>query len=332
MDYEIYMRRALDLAAKGRGLVSPNPMVGAVVVAPDGKIIGEGWHRRYGEAHAEVNACNSVEPDNRHLISQSTIFVTLEPCSHYGKTPPCADLLVRKQFKRVVIGATDPFHKVHGNGIKKLVDAGIEVVTGVLVNECKALNKTFFFAHTNTRPFVTIKWAQSADGWMDSKSHRPYRFSNDISQTLTHRLRTLNDAILTSTRTVDADNPRLDARFWQIDSSLRPVIVGSVKPSNDSAILKSPNLINYIGSDLSLNEILSDLYVSYGVTSVLLEAGPRLLQEFIDGNLWEEARVEVNPVILGSEGLHASPKGLPIAIGNERIGDNLIFHYANYSL
>lgn len=332
MDYERYMHRALTLAANGEGSVSPNPMVGAVIVGPDGNIIGEGWHRKYGEAHAEVNACNSVPAELYDLFPESTIFVTLEPCSHYGKTPPCSDLLISKRFKRVIIGSADPFHKVDGHGIKKLRDAGIEVIVGVLEKECRALNKTFFFSHTHARPFVTLKWAQSSDGWMDSKTHHPYRFSNDITQTLIHRLRGLNDAILTSTRTVEADDPRLDSRYWNSCRCPKPVIVGSRMPEKEFRLFRNPDLISYVGTGLELNEILEDLYSTHGFTSVLVEAGPRLLAEFINRNLWQEARVEVGHDLLGDEGIHKAPIGLPAPRSAEDIGNNTFYHYVNFTI
>ena len=249
---EIFMSRAIDLAVKGRGFVSPNPMVGALIVSPGNLIIGEGWHRRYGESHAEVNAVNSVIESNRHLLPQSEIFVTLEPCSHYGKTPPCALLLIKEKFKRVVVGCSDPFPKVSGSGIKMIQEAGIEVTVGVLEKECKEINRTFFTAHTLHRPFVTLKWAQSADGWMDSSSHHPYRFSSTLSQCLVHQLRADNDVILTSSHTVNSDNPQLDIRFWNHGNTPKPIVISRNTPIEQSKrILKRPDLINLTLTDKS---------------------------------------------------------------------------------
>ena len=211
---EIYMRRALELAALGCGYVSPNPMVGAVIVGPDGRVIGEGWHRRYGGWHAEVNAVSSVRPSDEHLLEKSTIYVTLEPCSHYGKTPPCAELLVRKRFHRVVLGTIDPFAKVRGRGIAMLRDAGIEVRIGVLEPECRALNAHFFTAHENGRPYITLKWAQSADGYIGLADGSPIRLSTPLTSVLVHRQRSLHDAILVGSGTMLSDHPRLDVRLW----------------------------------------------------------------------------------------------------------------------
>ncbi|MDE6339807.1 MAG: bifunctional diaminohydroxyphosphoribosylaminopyrimidine deaminase/5-amino-6-(5-phosphoribosylamino)uracil reductase RibD, partial [Muribaculaceae bacterium] len=213
-----YMRRALELARNGAGFVSPNPMVGAVIVAPDGRIIGEGWHARYGGPHAEVNAVAAVRPEDEPLLPQSTIYVTLEPCSHYGKTPPCSKLLIEKKLKRVVIGMKDPFKEVQGRGIKMLRDAGIEVVENVLEDECRALNRRFITAHERKRPYVQLKWAESADGFIAAVSPEgkpvPVKFSTPETLVEMHRERALADAIMVGTNTLLADDPSLTSRLW----------------------------------------------------------------------------------------------------------------------
>ena len=214
---EKYMRRAIQLAKSSMEDTHPNPNVGAVIVA-DGRIIGEGYHRRCGQPHAEVNAVNSVSAADRHLLREATIYVTLEPCSHYGKTPPCSKLIIDSGIPRVVIACGDPFEKVRGRGVAMLRAAGVEVVEGVLEEEAWALNPRFFTAHTLGRPYITLKWAQSADGYMDARRDTPdatpFQFSTPLDATMVHRQRALHDAILTTASTLLADNPRLDVRNW----------------------------------------------------------------------------------------------------------------------
>lgn len=217
------MRRCLQLASNGRQNAKPNPMVGAVIVAADGRIIGEGYHVRCGEGHAEVNAFASVRPEDEPLLKDATIYVSLEPCSHYGKTPPCADLIVRKGVKRCVVGCVDPFAKVHGRGIQKLRDAGIEVTVGVLEEECRRLNRRFITFNEKRRPFVTLKWAQTADGYMDDHFH-PLAISTPYTRMLVHKLRAEADAILVGRVTAERDQPRLDVRHWSGPSPRRIVL------------------------------------------------------------------------------------------------------------
>lgn len=300
------MRRALELAARGQGFVSPNPMVGAVIVHGD-RIIGEGYHRQYGHPHAEVNAIASVSPADEHLLPESTIYVTLEPCSHYGKTPPCAKLLIDKRIPRVVIGAGDPFIRVAGRGIAMLREAGAEVIEGVLAEESRRLNATFFTAHTLHSPFVTLKWARSADGFMDCKrlpGEPAARFSTTLTGVATHRLRSLHDAIITSAATINADNPQLTVRSWY-GRSPRPVIIDRHNlVASDAAIMHRDPIIYREGE---LGEILSDLYNTHNINSVLVEAGPTLLQAFIDADLWDVARVETSPSHLDANGSSPAP-------------------------
>lgn len=327
LDYHRYMERAIELARNGMGMVSPNPMVGAVIVARDGTILGEGWHRKFGLAHAEVNAFNSVKPEQEHRLAEATMFVTLEPCAHHGKTPPCADLIVEKKVKSVVVGARDPFHRVDGRGIERLREAGIDVAVGIMEKECVELNKTFFFAHTHGRPYVTLKWAQSADGWTDSRSTHPYRFSSPLSQTLVHRLRSLNDAIITSTATATADNPRLDTRLTPGARTPVPVVMGRSDITKATNLRANPRLLRFEWHDIEAT--LVALYREHNVTSVLVEAGPTLLQTFIDSQLWNEARVEVNPVRLGADGIHKAPVLPAVPHSCETIENNTVYYYRN---
>lgn len=329
MDFDIrYMRRAIQLAKSSMTDTHPNPNVGAVIVA-GGRIIGEGYHRRCGQPHAEVNAVASVAPDDRPLLAESTIYVTLEPCSHYGKTPPCAKLIIDSGIPRVVIACADPFDKVSGRGVAMLRDAGVEVVEGVLEEEARALNLRFFTAHTLRRPYITLKWAQSADGYMDAvrlPDEQAFTFSTPLDSALVHRQRALHDALLTTASTLLADNPRLDVRGWDgpdpkivvidrrgiIDAATasrlrlfadgtRPVIMLTPRP------LHLPGAENIpMTSDTPLTEIMSELYRG-GITSIMTECGPRLLQSLIDDHLYDAIRVYTSPRTLGDRGSSPAP-------------------------
>lgn len=302
---KIYMHRALQLARLGYGFTSPNPMVGAVITDSEGGIIGEGWHRRYGEGHAEVNAVASVK--DKEMLRGATIYVTLEPCSHYGKTPPCAKLLIECGFRRVVIGCADPFPEVSGRGVKMLREAGIEVTVGVLERECRELNRRFMTAHTLGRPYIILKWAQSADGFMagkDSEGHGvSVRFSTPLTQVLMHRERAGVDAILVGPATAETDRPRLDTRLWPARKNpLRVTFAhrgSGLKPygfDNEDSVVLNPTL--------PLDENLRRLYSGYGVTSLMVEGGATMLKLFIDAGLADETRVEIADTCLG-EGIPA---------------------------
>ena len=210
---EFFMRRCLQLAAQGKQNAKPNPMVGAVIVSEEGNIIGEGYHVRCGEGHAEVNAFASVRPGDECLLPSSTIYVSLEPCAHYGKTPPCADLIVSKGVRRVVCGCVDPFAKVRGRGIERIRQAGIRVTVGVLRQECEELNKRFFTFHRYRRPYIILKWARTADGFLDDHFH-PIALSTSFTKMLSHRLRAENDAILVGRVTDEREHPSLTTRYW----------------------------------------------------------------------------------------------------------------------
>lgn len=306
---EIYMRRALQLAANGRGFTRSNPMVGAVIVAPDGRVIGEGWHRRYGEGHAEVNAVASVCEADKPLMKSSTIYVTLEPCSHYGKTPPCAKLLIDCGFPRVVVGAGDPNPKVNGRGIRMLREAGAQVVTGILADESIALNKVFFTSQTLRRPYIYLKWAQSADGFMDVKrdsSEAAYSFSNPVTRLSTMKLRADCQAILTTAATYLADHPRLTLRNWAGVAPRRFILdrndcLKNITLPEGFTVLRSDDVQSDISNPFSI------IYNEYGLTSVLVEAGPRYLSALLEAGLWDELRVETAPECLGARGAHKAP-------------------------
>lgn len=269
-----YMRRCIQLALNGRRNAKPNPMVGAVLVCED-RIIGEGYHVRCGEGHAEVNCFASVKPCDEVLLSKSTLYVSLEPCAHFGRTPPCADLVVRKGVHRVVVGCVDPFAKVQGRGIQRMREAGIAVTVGVLEAECKALNRRFFTFHTHRRPYLILKWAQTADGFIDDHC-RPVAISNDFTRMLCHKLRAENDAILVGRVTAERDQPQLNVRDW----------VGS-----------DPERI-VLSHQTSIGEVLHRLYEA-GRLSLIVEGGSRTLQSFLQQGLWDEIRIETAPLTVG---------------------------------
>lgn len=311
-----YMLRCIELAKKGIPDASPNPTVGAVIVY-NGKIIGEGYHRKCGGPHAEVNAVNSVKDKN--LLSESTIYVTLEPCSHYGKTPPCADMLIRNKLKRVVIGCIDPFSKVHGNGIKKLKDAGIDVTIGVCESECRELIKKFTTFHTNKRPYIILKWAQSSDGFIDKlrTSGKPIIISNPFTQILVHKMRSECDAIMIGTNTALLDNPSLTTRKWAGNNPVRIVFDRSLRlPKNlkifdhtaKTIIFTEKNVQNYNdnieyvkinpGEDI-LYTSMKELY-ERNIQSLLVEGGAKLLQSFINNGLWDETIIEIGKITINN--------------------------------
>lgn len=279
---EMYMSRCLQLAALGLGKVQPNPMVGAVIVHHD-TIIGEGWHRQYGQGHAEVNAFASVtQPE---LLKESTMYVSLEPCSHFGKTPPCADAIIRHGVPKVVIGTVDSNAKVNGGGIRKLQDAGIEVVTGVLADQCKELNRRFFTYHEQKRPYVILKWAMTRNGYMDiDRLQQPdgqYWITNSELKTLVHQWRSEEDAILVGYNTMVNDKPQLTTRLFPGKDSQRFVCQRNPESSKTAYYHALPE---------NPAEALQQLY-ELKIQSVIVEGGCKTLQRFIDSGLWDEARI-----------------------------------------
>lgn len=303
------MQRCIELAQKGLGNVAPNPLVGAVIVYND-TIIGEGYHQQFGKAHAEINAINSVK--DKSLLKESTIYVSLEPCSHYGKTPPCADTIIQQRFKEVVIGTIDPFEKVAGNGIEKLKAAGINVKTLILEKECWFMNRRFMVAQTQKRPYIILKFAQSKDGFIDISAEIKQQgtihyISSPESLKRVHKWRSEESAIMVGTNTVISDNPELSCRLYAgknpiritLDKNLRIPdyckIKNAVAPTLIYNSLKSEqvNNIEFIQLDWNknvLNEILNNLF-NRGVQSLIIEGGLQLLNYCIKHNLWDEARV-----------------------------------------
>lgn len=302
---EKYMARALQIARLGFPYAMPNPMVGAVIVDADGKIIGEGYHRKCGEPHAEVNAINSVTDPSS--LKDCTIYVTLEPCAHYGRTGPCAKLIIEKNIPRVVVGSRDPFEKVDGKGIEMLKEAGVDVKVGMLEKECRQLNAIFFTAHTLHRPFILLKWAQSADGYIDTKHTQEQggtKISTMLTSMLVHRWRSVCDGILIGSNTVIADNPMLDTRLWP-GKSPRPIILdrrGRI-PADARIFERNPLIIN---SHAPLPETLVQLY-QQGFTSIMVEGGKEVLQSFINEGLWDIARIETSPCPFGDTGSVRAP-------------------------
>lgn len=306
--HEFFMQRALQLAKNGLGTTYPNPLVGSVIVY-DGKIIGEGWHKKAGEPHAEVNAVNSVK--DKSLLKDATIYVTLEPCSHFGKTPPCCDLIIANEIPNIVVGTIDPFAKVAGTGIQKLKDSGKNVIVGVLEKECKELNKRFFTFHEKKRPYIILKWAESNDGFIapfEKDTNRPVWITNQYSRQLVHKWRTEEQAILVGTQTVLDDDPMLDARDYfgnnpiriAIDKSNKIPEESSIKNGKLKTIIFSEDIfltkkINYSHKktifDINfLENLVFELY-SDNIQSVIIEGGKITLETFINKNLWDEARV-----------------------------------------
>ena len=315
---EKYIKRCIELAQNGFGTTYPNPMVGSVIVYED-KIIGEGWHKKAGEPHAEVNAVRSVK--DKSLLKKATIYVSLEPCSHFGKTPPCCDLIIANQIPNVVVGTVDPNEKVAGNGIKKLMAAGINVTVGVLENECNELNNRFFTFHQQKRPYIILKWAESQDGFLApekemDQDRKPVWITNQYSRQLVHKWRSEEQAILVGTQTVINDNPKLNTRDWAGNNPVRVVLDQNNRISKDSFIFdntvktivftKSENnssTENTVFEMIDFNQniipqILTLLHQNQ-IQSVIIEGGLQTLQSFIDQNIWDEARIFIGKTSFG---------------------------------
>ena len=307
---EKYMRRCIQLAANGIQGARPNPMVGAVIVATrpsdishQPSIIGEGYHVRCGEGHAEVNAFASVRPEDEALLKDATIYVSLEPCSHYGKTPPCADLIIKKGVRRVVVGTIDPFAEVQGRGIKKLEDAGIEVVVGVLEKECQWLNRRFFTFHREHRPYIILKWAQTANGFIDENG-KILQISNEQTQMLSHQLRAEEDAILVGHTTDIREHPQLTVRHWHGPNPKR-IVLTHHRP---------------------LPQLMEDLY-QHGIQSLIVEGGCQTHESFIAAGLWDEIRVETAPITV-TGGTPAPKLPAEVRIHSQQVYDkNIILTY-----
>ena len=341
-----YLQRCIELALLGIGNVSPNPMVGAVVVHND-QIIGEGYHRKYGEAHAEVNAINQVLNNFNNaaeLLRQAVIYVSLEPCAHYGKTPPCADLIIKHQIPTVVIGCRDPFSQVNGRGIEKLKEAGIEVITGIMEQECQELNRRFFTRVQKQRPYIILKWAQTADGYFAPAEGSQFWITGQEARKLVHKWRSEEDAILIGKNTAKIDNPHLNTREWPGKSPKRVVIDRRLELDN------TLHLFDQTVETLVFNEIKTDIdgkikyialedfknfvpqYIVFqlyiqDIQSVIIEGGAATLNSFIEAGLWDEARIFTGSVLLNS-GIQA-PVVKGIKAEQYQIGDDhlkILYH------
>jgi diaminohydroxyphosphoribosylaminopyrimidine deaminase / 5-amino-6-(5-phosphoribosylamino)uracil reductase len=337
----VFMQRAMDLALLGLGSVSPNPLVGCVIVV-DNKIIGEGYHRKYGEAHAEVNAVNTVA--DKTMLSRATVYVNLEPCSHYGKTPPCADLLAKHNVKKVVIANVDSNPLVGGKGISKLKEAGVEVETGLLEQEGRELNKRFFTFIEKQRPFIILKWAQTADGYIARENYDSKWISGETSRQLVHRWRAEEPAILVGKNTALYDNPQLNVRTWSGQNPVRIVIDKNLTLPKSLKVFDGTqrtlvyniktatveNTVEYVklSEQNLMNELLNDLFAK-GVQSVIVEGGSETLQHFIKNNLWDEARIFTSQSQF-EKGV-AAPKMNGKVTMEEKIGDDILKVYRNNS-
>ena len=339
---QLYMTRAIALARLGAGQVAPNPMVGAVLVH-DNRIIGEGWHQKFGQAHAEVNCINSVSPENQSLIAAATLYVTLEPCAHFGKTPPCSDLIIQQKIHKVVVGCTDPFPEVAGKGIRKMRDAGIEVVTGLLEKECRDLNKRFFTWVIQKRPYIILKWAQTANGKIAGVSNERLLISNEYTNRRVHQWRSEEASILVGTHTALQDNPALTNRLWEgknpvrmvldmslrlpptlklFDQEARTIVFNDIREEERGMIFFKKISNN---GDVLL-QILDTCY-QMGLQTILVEGGSRLLKSFIEQGLWDEARVISNETMRVPHGLAAPSLGGQQPVATEKILSDVIQYY-----
>lgn len=334
---EKYMLRCLDLAELGKGSVSPNPLVGCVIVS-NNKIVAEGYHKQYGGLHAEVNAINAVSNDK--LLKDCTLYVNLEPCVHYGLTPPCTDLIIEKQIPRVVVGTKDPFSEVSGKGIEKMKKNGIEVVTGLLKEECLKLNRRFFTFHNKKRPYIILKWAQTMDGFIDiDRSEENYGeptwITGDTALRLVHKIRSEEDAVMVGTNTAKKDNPSLTVRHWKGKNPLRVVIDKNLKLPEDLNLFKpaaatiiintlsdfEKEFLSYIKIDFTEDIITQILNILFNrkVLSLIVEGGKELLESFIVRHLWDEAHIFIGNKFFFN-GIHApSFKGI---LSAEEVLDN----------
>ena len=336
------MQRCLQLALLGAGNVAPNPMVGAVLVH-NNIIIGEGYHQQYGEAHAEVNCINSVASENKHLITGSTLYVSLEPCAHFGKTPPCADLIIAMKIPTVVVGCSDAYHEVNGKGITKLSNAGVEVITGVLEEKARAINKRFFTFHQLQRPCIILKWAASIDGKIAHSDFSGVQISNDFSNRMVHKWRSEEAAIMVATNTALYDNPSLTNRLWQGNQPLRVVIDKKLQLpathqlfSGQAKTLIFNNIKSKVADTVeygkidalqpALPQILHQLY-QRNIQSILVEGGAILLQSFIDGNLWDEARIITNQKMRIGKGISAPVLNNGQLVHSNSMGNDIIDYY-----
>ncbi len=339
---EQYIQRCLQLAAMGAGNTAPNPMVGAVLVHEE-RIIGEGYHALYGGPHAEVNCIQQVVKADKHLIKESTLYVSLEPCNHTGKTPPCSELIIENEIPRVVVACTDPFEKVNGSGIARLKKAGIEVFTGILEKEAQFLNRRFFTFHQQHRPYIILKWAQSKDGFIAAEGFKPVAISNELSNREVHKWRSEEAAIMVGYQTAISDDPRLSNRLWPgkspvrivIDKELRlPATANLLDDSQTTIILNTKKdetsgkriFHRYRDGD-DLVKTTCDLLFQLNLTSLIVEGGTRLIQSFIDNGTWDEARVIVNSELNLQKGIAAPVLNNAQLLKKESNRTDDIYHY-----
>jgi len=339
------MHRCLQLALIGTGQVAPNPMVGAVLVYND-TIIAEGFHQHYGQAHAEVNCINAVSKEQEKLLSKSTLYVSLEPCAHYGKTPPCTDLIIKNNIPKVVIGCPDSYKQVAGKGIEKLKTAGVQVTVGVLQKEALELNKRFFTFHQKQRPYIILKWAQSHDNKIGGLNHQRTFISNDISNRLVHQWRSEEASILVGTNTALIDNPSLTTRLVPGKNSVRLVIDMDLKLSTDLQLFdKTVKTMVFNGVKEEVNDRISffkidrnnisqllEILYKQNIQSILVEGGAKLLQSFIDADLWDEARVITNADLIIGEGVQAPQLNSSIVDTKHIFGSDRVVFYLNDKL
>lgn len=340
--HEPYMQRCLQLALLGAGNVAPNPMVGAVLVH-QGKIIGEGYHRQYGQAHAEVNCISSVSGSDRHLVKESTLYVSLEPCNHAGKTPPCTNLIIENKIPRVVMACKDPFDKVNGSGIEKLRNNGIEVITGVLEKEALFLNRRFITFHQHKRPYIILKWAQSSDHKMAGTEKKPVKISHEITDRMVHKWRSEEAAIMVGKGTALADDPSLTTRLWKgkdpvrvlvdinlqvpahyrlMDGKVPTIIINSIKES-----VEGNRTYCKVAGYENLAENITGILYRLNLTSLIIEGGATLLGSFLKAGKWDEARVITNRGMVIGDGISVAFKAVHPPV--KRIGylpDDLCYY------
>ena len=355
--HELYMQRCLQLAQMGEGHTAPNPMVGAVLVHDD-IIIGEGYHEQYGKPHAEVNCINSVKEEHQHLIAESTLYVSLEPCAHYGKTPPCADRIIAEKIPRVIIGCRDPFKQVDGKGIEKLQAANVDITVGVLEKECIQLNKRFFTFHQQHRPYIILKWSQTMNGKIAAATTERLFITNEFTNCLVHKWRSEEAAILVGTKTALMDNPSLTNRLWNGNNPMRlvidmqmnfpnsmnifdkaaPTIIFNTKQHNmqDFGFPAAEHVSNYhyqVAEDASLvHQVINACYQN-NIQSIIVEGGAMMLQQFIDEDIWDEARIITNEELFIADGLPAPVLHQAVFSRKENIFTDRIdyFTHPNYS-
>lgn len=338
-----YIKRCLELAEKGKGRVAPNPMVGAVLVH-NSRVIGEGWHQKYRESHAEVNCLENVSDEDKHLIPESTMYVSLEPCAHHGNTPPCAERLVKERVKKVVVCNADPFDKVSGKGFRVLDDAGVDTDKGILQEEGRWINRRFFCYNELKRPYIILKWAQTKNGFFAPLDRSRFQISNKHSAQLLHKWRTEEDAIMVGATTALHDDPELTARNWNGKNPLRIVLDKKLNLRRESKLLnnkaetwvinesrsKSVDNITYIQFDFGegiLPQLMEKLH-SAKVQSLIIEGGAKLLQSFINANLWDEARVFHGEIVM-NEGIVAPALANSISAFSSDLNGDVLNVYTN---